>query len=288
MKLQNSLKFAALLVAAAMLTFAACKKNDSSSSNSGTLTNADDNGGYASDHAMLESTSNSVMTTADNAAANGAANLRLTSGCATVTNDTTVTPHRLTINFGSSPCMGVDGKYRQGAIVVTYTGRYKDSGSIHTITSNNFYEGRTSSTMYKVGVHKTVQNMGTNSLGQVWYNVTVADSIYLAADSIISWTGNRTRTWLSGYSTPSILDDSYAIGGTTTVTRANGHTFTFAIEAASPLHVFVTCPWIESGKIDISGSTISGTYILNYGDTDNCDALATVTIGAHTYDILLR
>ena len=162
-------------------------------------------------------------------------------------------------------------------------GNYKDSGSIRTITSDNYIVNG-----YKMAVHKTVTNEGMNASSQYWYNVTVGDSIYLTSDSVISWSGNRTRTWQSGYSTADISDDMYAIGGTTMVTRANGHTFTFAIESGSPLIVSPDCSYIEAGKVDITGSNITGTRILNYGDTPNCDRLATVTINGTTYTIVLR
>ena len=282
MNIHNKLRFAVYFIAVATLTFIACKKNTTTTTTTPALTNADDNGGYASDQAILESHTNSAMTMADAAASGNGSSLRVTSSCATVSFDTIA--HIMTIDFGPTDCTCADGKIRRGKIIVSNSGHYKDSGSSHTITSSNYYVDD-----YKVVLNKTVQNMGRNSAAQYWYNVTVNDSVYLTSDSVISWTGNRTRTWINGYGSATILDDEYQIGGTTTVTRANGHAFTFTIEPAFPLIVRVDCRWIEAGKVDISGTYVAGgPYIINYGDTPSCDWNATITIGAHVYPIILR
>ena len=178
-----------------------------------------------------------------------------------------------------------DMRNRKGQLIVTYTGHYKDSNSTHTITTSNYFVDD-----YQVIFHKTVTNKGTNASGQVWYTVTVNDSVVLAADSIISWTGNRTRTWLAGYSTADRSDDVYAIGGTTTLTRANGHVFTCTISSAAPLKIALACRWIESGILTVSSSTFAGgdrTLDYSYGG-GGCDDKALLTIGSHTYVITLR
>jgi hypothetical protein len=277
MNFKSTVKTGVALCAIAALAVVACKKTSTSSS----LTSADDNGGYASDAAKLESTGNSVMSIADNAATASGANLR-TTGCATITRTYSGGDTTVTIDFGSG-CTGFDGKTRSGQLIVTFNGAYKATGTTRTITSNNYkVDG------LLVAVHKTVVNEGTNASGQDYYTVTVADSIYLSSDSVISWSGNRTRTWISGYNTAEILDDSYSIAGTTVVTRANGHVFTFAIESGSPLIVANDCPYIEAGTVDITGSSLTYERILDYGDTPNCDANATLTINGHVYNILLH
>lgn len=283
---RSLLKKGAFLLVASALTLAACKRNNNTTP---ALTSTDDNGGYASDAAKLEQSSNDAISVADAAATTGGSNLRTTQttigGCATITNDTTATPHVLTINFGTTDCTCLDLKKRRGEIIVTYSGHYKDSGSTHTISTNNYFVDD-----YQVIFHKTVTNKGTNSSGQVWYTVTVNDSIILAADSIISWTGNRTRTWLAGYSTPDRSDDVYLIGGTTTLIRANGRMFTCAISTLNPLKVALACRWIESGIVTVSSSSFVGgdrTLDYSYGG-GGCDKFAQLTIGSHTYVITLH
>jgi len=284
MKYGTMLRNSAFIIAASLFTLASCKHDNNN--NAPALTNADDNGGYASDAAKAEQTSNDVISIADVAAATSSgSNLRTTGttlgGCAMVTNDTSVTPHVLTINFGTTDCTCLDNKNRRGEIIVTYSGHYKDSGSTHTITYSNYYVNDN-----QVMGSKTVTNMGTNSSGQVYYNVTVNDSMGIGSDSLITWVGNRVRTWYAGYGTSERADDVYQITGTTTLTRANGHVFTFDI--TSPLQVANACPFIEAGTVDISSSTFaSSPHILDYG-TGNCDDEAQLTIGGTTYNVTLR
>ncbi|MCW3121743.1 MAG: hypothetical protein JWQ38_1235 [Flavipsychrobacter sp.] len=279
------LKNGAVIIAASLLTLTACNRKDKSSSTTTTpaLTNTDDNGGYASDAAKLESNNNDVISIVDIAAAGNTSTLRTTSGFPVATNDTTATPHLLTVDFGPSNHLCADGKYRKGKILVSYMGRYKDNGSMHTITYSNYYVNdvqRTGS--------KTVTNKGANTSGNVWYEVTVNDTLIFAPDSMISWTGNRTRTWLTGYSTATRSDDSYEIGGTTALTRANGHVFTHTI--TTPLKVEVSCNYIESGVVTVTGSSLSGgSRTIDYGfGTGGCDDQAQVTIGTRTYTITLH
>jgi hypothetical protein len=285
MKYRTILRTGALIITASVLTLAACKR-DNNNNSAPALSSADDNGGYASDATKAEQTSNDVISIADAAAAtNSGSNLRTTGttigGCATVTNDTTVTPHVLTINFGTTDCTCLDYKNRRGEIIVTYSGHYKDSGSTHKITYSNYFVNDNQLTG-----SKTVTNMGTNGSGQVYYSVTVNDSLNIGGDSVITWVGNRTRTWLAGYSTPERSDDEYLITGTTNLTRANGHVFTFDI--TTRLQVANACPFIEAGVVDISSTTFATSpHILDYG-TGNCDNEAQLTIGAHTYNITLH
>jgi hypothetical protein len=285
MKIKSLLRNGAFILAATLLTLTACMRRDKTTNTTNpALTSADDNGGYASDAAKLETNSNDVISIADAAGNTGASNLRTAATtlgpCATVTNDTTVTPHVLTINFGTSDCTCADGKNRRGEIIVTYTGRYKDSGSTHTITYHEYFVNDN-----HVGGSKTVTNNGTNTSGQVYYTVTVNDSLTIGSDSVITQTGSRTRTWLDGYSTPERSDDKYLITGSTTVKRANDHTFTMNI--TTPLQVANDCPWIEAGVVAITGSSFSGTRTLDYG-TGDCDSEADLTIGSVTYHITLR
>ncbi len=273
------MKTATLILAASVLIFTSCKRNDTTTTN--VLTSSDDNGGYASDAAKLESHSNDVISITDVAATTGSSGLRTTSTCATITFDTAGSAHIMTVDFGAG-CTGVDGKTRTGKLIVAYTGHYKDSASTHTITSTNYTVNG-----LDLRVHKTVTNMGRNTSGSYYYAVTVSDSIVYATDSIASWTGTRNRTWLSGYGTTTRTDDSYEITGVTTVTRANGHVFTFTI--TSPLKIVYGCDYIESGTVTITSSSFAVGRTLDYSyGGGGCDNQAMLSFGTHDYVITLR
>jgi len=140
MKTKNIFK-ALMLVAIIGVTFTSCRKDRDEE-----LLDKDTSAG--SDNALAEGSFNDVNNIADEAAdgsltsylAPTQSDNRGTMGvCATITHDTTVTPRLLTINFGTTNCLCNDGRYRRGEIKVSYTGKYRDSASTHTITFNNYF-----------------------------------------------------------------------------------------------------------------------------------------------------
>lgn len=233
--------------------------------------------GYTTDHATSEQTFNDVQTVADQAStvSSGSLNYRTTattgSGCATVTH----TGDSIIIDFGPSDCVCHDGRLRRGEIIVTYTGHYADSGSVHTITFNNFYQNDNKVTGYKM-----VTNMGHNALGQPYYAVQIAGGITLSGGGTISCTWSRTRTWTAGYNTPTDpTDDVYQVTGNGSMTRANGQLVNINISV--PLVAAYSCRWIESGTVIYS---LPGglSRSLNFGDTPVCDDMAVVTLANGT------
>lgn len=241
-------------------------------------------GGYGTDNARLEQTFDDVQNIADQAATTGTLSnykveANILSNCATITHDTTVTPHVLTIDFGSTNCLCMDGRYRRGQIIVTYNGHYRDSGYVHTITFNNYFVNN-----HQVTGTKTVTNMGHNPAGNLYYNISVNGSIILANNGgTLSWTSSRTRTWVAGEGTATRSDDVYEITGNASITRPNGNTFTMNITA--PLKVALNCYWIEQGTIQMTAAN-GVVRTLDYGN-GNCDNQATVTMNGNTYYITL-
>ena len=232
--------------------------------------------GYATEQFTSEKTFNDVQTIADqasNLSTGGSLNFR-TSGttfgpCATVTK----TPGNIVIDFGTTDCICLDGRTRRGKILITYTGNYADSGSVHTITFDNFYQNDN-----KVTGTKTVTNMGHNALGQPYFNVSVTGSVTLAGGGTIYASWSRVRTWTNGYNTPTdCSDDVYSISGSGKITRANGTNVTTTISNTTPLIVAHNCKWIEAGTITFTLPD-GLNRVLNYGDTPNCDNIAIVTL----------
>ncbi len=232
--------------------------------------------GYATEQFTSEKTFNDVQTIADQASnltSSGSLNYR-TSGttfgpCATVTK----TPGNIVIDFGNTDCTCLDGRTRRGKILITYTGKYGDSGSIHSITFDNFYQNDN-----KVTGTKTVTNLGHNALGQPYFNVSVTGSVTLAGGGTVYADWTRVRTWTNGYNTPTdCSDDVYSISGSGKITRANGTIVSVNISTATPLIVAHNCKWIEAGTIIFTlPNGLNRT--LDYGETPNCDNLAVVTL----------
>jgi hypothetical protein len=272
-----------LLIAASALMLTGCKKeeqdNDTSASN---------------DNAFAEATFSDVTNISDEAGVSGTlSNYRngpaaadgLLSSCATVTFDSINSADQDTIhiNFGTVNCTGNDGRNRRGEILVYYSGAYRDSASVHTITFNNYFVNDN-----QVLGTKTVTNMGHNSSGNLVYDLTINGTIHLANNAgTINWISQRQREWLQGESTAIWSDDMYAVTGSASGTSSNGHTFTANI----------TSPLIRNMALGCRRHFVQGTFELTPDNLPErtidfgsgaCDDVATVTIDNHTYTVHLR
>ena len=265
-KMKFNLYIGAAAVALSLSLFTACRKNDDKN-NSTTVT---EDTGYATDQNLSEKMYDDVQGIADKASVtpNGGSGAFKTSACATVAHSGST----ITVDFGPTNCLCADGRNRRGKIIINYTGKYADSGSVRTITFDNYYQNDN-----KIEGTKTVTNMGTNSAGQKYFNVTVSGTITKADGTTIVTNWTRVRTWVAGATTPlDWTDDVYRITGSGTITRPAG-VVNVNIAAATPLEVHLDCKWIESGTITYtlpSGLTRS----LNYGDTPSCDNQAKLTL----------
>lgn len=243
--------------------------------------------GAAQDASKAEFFFNDVVNVSDEACNTGdLATLRsgdaITSGCFTITLDTISMPHTALIDFGSSNCLCNDGKYRRGIIHVSFTGRYRDAGTVITITTEDYFVNDNE----VIGTH-TVTNMGLNGLGNIYYSVSVTGQIVLSGNAgTISWTSERTREWIAGSSTPEFSDDVYSITGSGSGTSVQG----------TDISISITEPLIRKLEPGCRSHFISGTVeiqpedkplrILDFGNGE-CDNIATVTINGNTYTITL-
>ncbi|MBP6624907.1 MAG: hypothetical protein KA198_07030 [Chitinophagaceae bacterium] len=275
MKYQK-MKFGLIILAlGTSLIFNACRKTTSSKDND-TET--------AKDNALGDFVYSDALNIADDASTvNSGDNLgsyKTSSNCAVVTHDTLSTPKTITVDFGPVNCLCNDGRNRRGKILVSYTGKYRDAGHLHTITFDNYFVNDN-----QVLGSKSVTNMGLNTSGQTYFNIVVNGLIIRATtlDSVI-WNSNRTRTWTQGESTMTRADDVYDITGNGSGQRANGTAYTMTITQA--LVRAVACSWIQSGKIDLQPANRPLRQI-DFG-TGGCDNQATVTINNVTYNITLN
>lgn len=204
-------------------------------------------------------------------------------GCATVTHDSTSSPRKIIIDFGTANCLCRDGKNRRGKIIVTYNGRYRNMGTVITTTFDNYFVNDN-----QIMGTRVVTNMGPNTLGQPTFTVVVNGSIILSGGrGTITHNANRTRTWVAGYTTPMVADDAYTIEGSTKTVGTKGDSFEATIRTA--LRVEVSCSNIVSGIVDFTrtGRT-NRTSSINYGN-GACDRLAVLTLpNGRTINILLR
>jgi len=235
----------------------------------------------ASDNALAESCYSDIQNISDEAYA-GDLSVRadtLVFGCATVIRDTSSSPRTITVDFGTTNCPCNDGRNRRGKIITTYTGGYKDPGTVITHTTDNYFVNDN-----QVLGTKVVANMGTNTDGYLYYTIDVDGSIIKAnGGGTLTWTSDRIREFIEGSSTPEWTDDVYLITGTGSGTRPNGQTFTVTILTA--LQKEIGCRHFVSGSFELIPSG-KPARVLDYG-SGTCDNLATVTINGNTYNITL-
>jgi hypothetical protein len=245
------------------------------------------------DNALVEGESNRVIqainTCADDSGVNKPAGTEqledILPSCAVITIDTTGAKS-ITIDFGTTPCLcsDWDGKYREGKIIATWTGMYRDSGTVISISTVDYYVGYDSSALNKFEYLKAVTNEGHNDNGNLHFSINVITAIVtLPSGQLIVWNSARDREWIEGESTWLPFDDKYSITGSAQGTDRNGNPFT--VDITSPVIVALICPWIEQGTLEITHGNLPAAT-LDYG-TGNCDAQATVTINGTTTTITL-
>jgi hypothetical protein len=277
--MKNQLKLGTLVLGAGLFiaSFSSCKKADNVTAD----TQAADDNSYA------EATYNDAFNAVDVAAKNNTsffktseATLDMLSGTSiTITIDSTGITRKLTIDFGTGTTCK-DGKTRSGQIIATWTGRYRDAGTVITITFVNYTVNGD-----KVEGTKTVTNLGKNSNGNIHYSIVVKGAKITTSKGVISWESTRDREWVAGSNTMDIFDDVYNITGSASGTNIKGVSYTITI--TSPLVVNLACRFIESGTLSISTSNSTSTGIVDFGN-GTCDDLATFTWNGKTYPFHMR
>ncbi len=219
-----------------------------------------------------------------------------TASCAIVTLSPlgTVFPKVLTIDFGTG-CSSLDGRYRKGQIVATFSGPYRSPGDTTTVELENYEVDD-----YQVEGTKTIVNLGNNGAGNPEYSVEVSGVIITNDDGQATWESSRTRTWTegsqTGWFTPDttqqsgimglngLLDDVYHISGSGSGTTRAGVNYDLTITEA--LEVQVGCRWIKAGKLTIAPENLNERNV-DYGD-GTCDGTATIEVNGNTYNFTMN
>lgn len=236
------------------------------------------------DNSLAEIAFNDVFAVINEASliTQGIRSTSITLSCATVSADTTVNPMILLVDFGAVNCMGSDGRNRRGKIFATFTGKYRDSLTIITITPQDYYLND-----YKIEGTKTITNKGHNGSGNLWYTVIVQNAKITEPGGLwtITWNSSRVREWITGESTVTdFTDDVYLITGSANGVNRRGNSFNADITTA--LRVELTCNWIVSGAMTITPSNLNPRYV-DFG-SGTCDSDITVTVNGYVYNIVMN
>lgn len=272
----------ALVALVSASIFSSCKKKD--------VEEKDNDTASASDQSLASSTVNDMTSISDEAGRNynvssfktADANGLLAASCATVTCDTLAAAKTLTVNFGTANCLCNDGRYRRGALIISFTGKYRDSLTVITVTPQSYYvndNGVTGS--------KTITNKGHNSANHLVYEINANIQITKAnSGGTISWQSARQREWLAGESTLAWSDDIYSITGNASGTTANNNSFNAVITTPLIRNMAFACRrHFVSGVLEHTPGG-KATRFIDFGN-GTCDDQATVTINGHVYTITL-
>ena len=271
----------AIIAIAIASIFSSCKKKDVEEKDSDTTS--------AVDQSLASSTVNDMTNISDEAGRNNNVTSFRTeesnavlSNCATLTFDTLAAVKTITVNFGATDCLGNDGRLRRGSLIISFTGRYRDSLTVITITPQSYFVNDN-----QVTGTKTITNKGHNPAHHLVYEINANIQIIKAnSGGTITWQSLRQREWTAGESTLTWQDDMYSITGTASGTTASGGSFQSNITSPLIRNMSNGCRrYFTAGTI---AHTPSGkaTRFIDYGN-GTCDNQATVTINGNTYPITL-
>lgn len=231
---------------------------------------------FASDNSTAENLFNDVYKVVDDVSYQTDGIREDIIGCIdTIIVDTLSEPRSVTIDFGTDNCVGEDGRIRNGVLFVTYTGRYRDAGTVITITPQNYTVNG-----YSVNGTKTVTNLGLNGNGDPYFSVSVQGTITAPGNAwTTTWNSSRTRTWVEGYNTTgNIWDDAYEIDGTASGINRYGNPYN--MEITTPLRAEIGCAWLVSGVLEITPDG-ADTRVVNFG-SGACNNGFTVTVNGES------
>lgn len=185
--------------------------------------------------------------------------------CAQVTVSSETFPKTVIIDYGEG-CLCRDGKFRKGAVILTFTGPLRRTGSVLTVNFRDFYVNRA----HIEGV-KTITNLSAD--GAIKYSVKIEDGrITWPNGRGFTYDGIRTVTQVRGVDTKTVRDDVYEIEGRAKTVYANGITVVKNTESA--LVKKLSCNWLVQGILKIAIN--DRVLFINYGNGD-CDNKAIVS-----------
>ncbi|MCD6019592.1 MAG: hypothetical protein K0S53_2713 [Bacteroidetes bacterium] len=278
-KLTLGLALAAIVTAG---IFSSCKKKEKEEKDSDTA--------GAADQSLASSTVNDMTSISDEAAktysvssfrTSDASGL-LAASCASITIDTLAAAKTITVNFGATNCVCNDGRARRGSLIISFTGRYRDSLTVITVTPQNYYVNDN-----QVTGSKTITNKGHNAAHHLVYEINANIQITKAnSGGTISLQTNRQREWLTGENTLQWNDDIYSITGTANGSTSNGNSFSSNITSPLIRNMSFGCRrHFTQGTLEHTPGGKATRYI-DFGN-GTCDDQATVTINGNTYTITL-
>ena len=192
----------------------------------------------------------------------------------------TTWPKHITVDFGTTGCVGNDGRTRKGKVIYTCTNWMHTTGSVCTVTTDNYYVDG-----YKIEGTKTITNQGVNNNQHITYHVVVNNGVITHPNGQHhTWNTDRVTEWISGETTLlNPWDDQFSTTGSANGVTIAGESYTITI--VTPLLTEWTCKWIKQGSITIVVGT-QPSVTVDYGN-GVCDNAATFSVYGYTYNVVM-
>lgn len=297
------------VLASGIIMITGCKKKDNNNEQT-----PDTSYSYVQDQNMAETYNNDIGNIAIEAGDKHSVNNYRMEGnmqvgsiesapCATVTIDTTAMTY--TVNFGTTPCLCKDGRYRSGMLIYNYSAstngaKYpRQPGFSVTCTSQNYVvDTYTVNVINRTHTNTTPFGFNPATTNIKWQTTANLQIIKPSSGGTISWNCNRT-TELLNTSDTTVYNPSgnypiawnkvqLKLNGTANGTTASGVSYSATL---SNLVWSATCtpdpmrpfrhPFI-SGTITFT-PTGKPARVIDFGYGGGCDFLAQVCIPAYGY-----
>ena len=179
-------------------------------------------------------------------------------------------PKTIIIDYGNG-ITDKHGRLKSGKVIINTMGEMRESGTIKTITLENFKVGEA----FVEGERK-VENIGENEAGNMQFSVS-GNRVINREGVIRTKTYSRIKEWISGDETCEREDDVFLITGTSNLT-SNKRSISTVI--TTPIYKSLgSCKYPLSGEIKITKGN-GKTGFLNFGDgTCNNKAILTLANG---------
>jgi hypothetical protein len=189
----------------------------------------------------------------------------------------------ITIDFGEG-CEGPAGRMRKGKIIITYTGRYFEPGSVITLTFEDFYLNgkKLEGTRTVTNLSETIEDYPKHNIKLVGGKITWPDGTTMTRET------DRTRTWKRAANP---INDEVEIFGTASGTNRRGISYSATVAETTPIVLKRSC-WASGVFMPVSGikvMTRTGrlTITTDFGD-GTCDKIVTITIGERVKEVDLQ
>jgi|JI8StandDraft_1071087.scaffolds.fasta_scaffold17765_3 hypothetical protein len=305
----------ALMLTLGIVSISSCKKKTEEPVV--TTTPDDDEQTSVDDNAMAENTVNDMeamgsqvsessnLSTFKGSSEQGSAGIDL-APCAIVTASTVSGSKSYTVDFGTTGCLGTDGRTRTGKLIFAGTGgAYRNPGFAMTVVSQNYVvDGHTVTINNKTIANTTPSTIatGTNPGTNLTWAITATVTIQKSGGGTISWYCNRTKELMNTSDPNCYKGQSAAIDWTKAKVKINGtaggtnaSSESYSVVATNLIRDFGCFPDVNRPhRHPFIGGTILYTpakrfpRLIDYGNGTDCDFNATLTINGKSYAYTMK